>query len=117
MGDERSLPPAASRTYDIPSLLNYDGPSFEHSAPIPGGVDLLDFRNSDDNATNISILLSALGIPFVIQRIKPTWNGAQARMAVTVPMAQAGHAMDLLNAAVKVGAVEAVPGVEGIIGY
>jgi hypothetical protein len=107
----------APQTYDIASLLKYTGPSLLQIEPIPDGVDLLDFRDSEKNLRNIPILLSARGIRFTAQCWGPTWDRFKARMIVTVPSSKADEATLVLKAAAKAGAVETVPGTEGIMAY
>jgi hypothetical protein len=105
------------QTDDIDSLLKYTGPSLLQPHPIPGGVDLFNFRNSENNERNVPILLSARGISFTIQHWGPTWDRSQTRMIVTVTSSRVDEAIHILNAAAKVGAVEIVPGTEEIIAY
>lgn len=115
MNKEEPLEPVAiSGDYDITHLLKYTGPILQKQEPIAEGVDLLDYRNTDENERNISILLSSQGIPFNIERPKLGWRGTQIRMIVTVHRNQCRQAEAILNAAANVGAVDIVEGTEGL---
>jgi hypothetical protein len=95
--------------YDISELLRYSGPSLKQEKPIEGGVMLLDYRSTDDNARRIAILLSSQGIPFNIERPRQGWKG-QVHLIVRVPRNLVQRAEDVLGAAAKVSAIEVVDG-------
>ena len=111
--EESGLDPNLNN-YDITRLLQYAGPSLRQQEPIADGVSLLDYRNSDENERNISILLSSQGIPFNIERPKLGWTGTQIRMVVTIPKSQTRQAEAILTAATQAKVVEIVEGTEGL---
>jgi hypothetical protein len=97
--------------YDIERLLEYVGPSFRHAEPMKDGTSLLDYRNTDENERNISLLLSSQSIPFHIER--PQIRN-QIRMVVTIPKDLSERAEKLLAAAARSSAVDVVRGLEGL---
>jgi hypothetical protein len=115
LGSEKSpnAEPAGS-DFDIPSLLGYGGPSLRDEAPIADGIALMDFRDTDANERNITVLLSSQGIPFNMERPKYGWTGTKIRMRVVVPGTQYRQANAILAAAAKALAVDVVAGAEGL---
>ncbi len=103
-----------STDLDIIHLLQYNGPSFMQQNPITNGVTLLDYRNTDENERNISLLLSSQGIPFQIERPKYGWTGTRIRMIVTVPRSKLQQAEAILSAAAQSLVVDVVEGTEGL---
>jgi hypothetical protein len=104
----------AESDFDIASLLDYGGPSLREEAPIPDGIALMDFRDTDANERNITVLLSSQGIPFCIERPKYGWTGTKIRMRVVVPGTRYQQANAILAAAAKALAVDVVAGAEGL---
>lgn len=104
----------ARSDFDIASLLLYGGPSLREEAPIPDGIALMDFRDTDANERNITMLLSSQGIPFCIERPKYGWTGTNIRMRVVVPDTLYQQANAILAAAAKALAVDVVAGAEGL---
>jgi hypothetical protein len=100
--------------YDIAHLLEYGGPSLRQQEPIEDGVSILDYRNTDENERNISVLLSSQGIPFRIERPQLGWTGTRVRMVVTFPRSQYQQATAVLTAAARASAVDIVEGTEGL---
>ena len=100
---------------DIGRLLTYDGPSLQQQQPIADGFVLLGYRNTDQNERNISILLSAQGIPFRIERPKPGWKGRNIRLEVTLPRARRDQALALLSAGVRAGKIEEIEGFRDLL--
>ena len=93
--------------YDIKQLLEYSGPSLEEPAPMPDGVMLVDYRSTDENARKIARLLSAVGIPFHLDRPRQGWRG-RVRLIVTVPRSMVQQAEDLLTAAANASEIDLV---------
>jgi|SRR6185369_4836373 len=106
MADEKPKEPEAVQLgYDIQGLLKYSGPDFRQREQIDG-VTLFDFKNTDENERNISLLLSSQEIRFNIERPQLGWTGTEVRMLITVPVDQADRTTVLLDAAVNAGVVE-----------
>ena len=100
--------------YDVARLIEYAGPSFRQTGTISDGIDLLDYRNTDENEGHISALLSALGIPFKIERPRYGWTGTRVRLVLTVPKSRYKEVEALLTAAAKASLVNVVEGNEGL---
>jgi hypothetical protein len=113
-GKERSQIEPTPSDYDVVRLLEYSGPSSRQQDPSADGVVLLDYRNTDENERNISILLSSQGIRFHIERPKYGWTGTRIRMLVTVPSSECQRAEAILAAAVKASVVDVVENTEGL---
>ncbi|HEY8204611.1 MAG TPA: hypothetical protein VIF81_07790 [Pyrinomonadaceae bacterium] len=105
-----------SRTYDIPSLLEFSGPSTRLADPITDGLALIGFRSTDQNEMNISLLLSSQAIPFYMRQEKG-WGGVEKQLLLVVPNDRQQDAMDVLNAAAEEGALELAEGMEGLTSY
>jgi hypothetical protein len=105
------------RTYDIPLLLTYDGPTSRQEEPLPGGIALIGYRDTDENERNIDLILSSQRLPFNLERNKQLQRDANFRMTVVVPESQLSDALAILAAATDAGAVEAVEGTKGLISF
>jgi hypothetical protein len=104
--------------YDIAALLEFEGPSLQQSESITEAQEILDFRDTERNYSNISALLSSQGIRFHIQEpARAGWPGIRHRLVVTVPGDRYREAQALLRAAVEASALEVVEGNEGLIAY
>lgn len=101
--------------YDIQSLLQYRGPILREPEPLQDGVGLIDYRNTDENESRISLLLSSQGIHFNIVRPPLGLSPKDSRMIVTVPRNQCTEAEAILASASAAGAIEPVPGTRGIL--
>ena len=113
--DKSEIELTSANDYDIIHLLKYSGPSFLQQEPVADGIALLDYRNTNENEKNISILLSSQGISFHIERPKLGWTGTQLRLIVTVPRNQFRQAEAILDAAAKSSVLDVVEGREGLL--
>src|SRR5215208_3333007 len=70
-GEEMNDEPEPESTFDktrIVELLQYSGPSSRLSTRIEDGVTFIDYRDTDNNERNITLLLSSQNIPCYIER-------------------------------------------------
>jgi hypothetical protein len=104
------------KTFDIPRLLNFGGPSTRKQEPIADGMALIGFRSTDQNETNISLLLSSQGIPFYMRQ-DAGWGGTERHMFLVVPTDHYQDAIAVLKAAAKADRVELAEGHEGLLSY
>jgi hypothetical protein len=102
--------------YNIAELLKYSGPTLQRQEPLEDGIALIGYRNTDANARNIPILLSAQGIEFNMKRPGQGWE-PKVRMTIVVLRSQYKDALALLQAAAKAKVVETIEGDEGLISY
>jgi hypothetical protein len=100
---------AGTAKYDIVRLLRYQGPIL-HQKRLSGDTSIiLDYRSTDQNERNISLLLSSQGINFTLVRPPEGWRRG-TRIVVTVPKERYQEAQVLLAAAAALSLLEVVPG-------
>lgn len=97
----------------LEQLLKYRGPRTRQEKLPESGVTIVDYRNSDENERTISILLSAEGIPFHIDRDRPGWSQSKLGMDVTVRGDHFEKAYALLSAAADASMIDRVEGANG----
>jgi hypothetical protein len=115
-GQDMEYKDQSDKTARIAELLRYQGPSTRQERPMENWVGILDYRNSDENERNISVLLSSQKVPFHIERPDKGWSQPKLRLIVTVPREHLETATVLLSSAVEASAVERIEGLEGLPG-
>jgi hypothetical protein len=97
--------------YDIDHLLRYQGPIL-HEKELSGDTSIiLDYRSSDENEHNVSLLLSSQGINFAVVRPPEGWRKG-TRMVVTVPKERYDEAQAVLAAAAALSVLDVVSRME-----
>lgn len=114
--DKRTSRTASSSpcAYDIGRLLQYDGPSLRVDSPIEDGLEIISYRDSDENVRHLTALLSSQGIRFYLKRSRRGWTGLWPRMILIVPANRYPEAAVLLQAAVEASVLDVVDGPEGL---
>lgn len=104
--------------YNIKQLLLYNGPSSRLNKPFANSINIIDYKNSDQNEKVISVLLSSQKIPFYLDRPeKKGWSETHIRMILAVHENYLEIVQSILKAAKKESFLETVEGMEGLISF